>query len=247
VSENKIVVVGGSLEKTLKGETQLAFKPLLEEAWKITAYTKGVMLQSVLLIFCLAMVLVIIGLRIFAVEDLQNIPTDVGLFLDMTLTGLTAPLITAVMMMGINHSIGVKSKPGMLFNYLAKGVWLAITALMVSVFIHLGLTLVLPGIYLGLACSFALPLLVEKKLRPAQAILTSIRAFNKCWLVLSLFYFMFAVLFVASIFTFFFPLIWVIPLYYNMKGILYREIFGINVSVKQLDSSDTKDELVFHA
>jgi hypothetical protein len=247
VSEDKIEVVGGSLEKTLNGETQLVFKQLLAEAWKITAYTKGVLLQSVLLIFCLAMVLVVIGLRIFAVEDLQNIPTDVGLFLDMLLTGLTAPLITAVMMMGINHSIGLRSQPRMLFNYLSKGAWLAITALMVSVFIQLGITLILPGIYLAAACSFALPLLVEKELRPAQAILTSIRAFNKCWLVLSLFYLMFAILFVASIFTFFFALIWVLPLYYNMKGILYREIFGINVSAKQLNSSEKKDELVFHA
>ena len=246
MSEEKFVV-GGSLEKTLKGETQLGFKQLLAEAWKITAYTKGVLLQSVLLILCLALVLVVLGLKIFAVEDVQNIPRNVGMLLDMLLTGLTAPLITGVMMMGINHSIGLRSKPAMLFNYLAQGVWLAITALMVSVFIQFGLILILPGLYLGAACSFALPLLVEKNLRPGQAILTSIRAFNKCWLVLSVFYLMFAVLFLASVFTFFIALIWVLPFYYNMKGVLYREIFGVNVSAEQLNASATKDELVIHA
>jgi hypothetical protein len=42
-----------------------------------------------------------------------------------------------------------------------------------------------------------------------------------------------------------FAYIWIIPFFINMKGILYRELFGVKVlSVK---NQSNPDEAVFHA
>lgn len=247
MSENKFIVVGGSIDKTLNGDTKLDLKKLLAEAWNLTATTKWVLVQSVLMVFSIALILVLIGLKAFAIDDLNNIPANTSLFLDMFLTAILAPMLTGIMVMGINHSVGGCSRPGHLFQFISKALLLGTTALMISVLIQLGLMLILPGIYIAAASSFALPLVVEKKLSPGQAIMLSIKAFNKFWLQLIIVYAAFLMAFVASLFTFGIALIWIAPLYYNMKGVLYRELFGVNVTKQVTTLPTANDESVFHA
>jgi hypothetical protein len=42
-----------------------------------------------------------------------------------------------------------------------------------------------------------------------------------------------------------FAYIWIIPFFINMKGILYRELFG--VKVRSVKNQPNPDETVFHA
>jgi len=95
--------------------------------------------------------------------------------------------------------------------------------------------------------SLALPLVVEKKMSPIKAISISIQATRFQWfkifaiyLILSL-----AVLISAlpvvmageselsfiAIAFFLFCLAYIVPLFYNVKGILYREIFGLQMEI----------------
>ncbi len=79
--------------------------------------------------------------------------------------------------------------------------------------------------------SLAVPLVIKDQLGPIKAIRISLTVvFRRFFTFLSI-YAVFTILFMLSIFTLGIGLIWVIPLFYNVKGILYREIFGIETYV----------------
>jgi uncharacterized membrane protein len=120
---------------------------------------------------------------------------------------------------------------------------------LILVIVYLGFALFLvPGIYLGLATGFSMMLYVEKQLPPSQAIMQSIRVFNRYWIQLSLFYMAAFVLFIIGMFTFGLAYIWIIPFYFNFKGILYRELFGIKVKQPNVEVGNEKQvDSIFHA
>ena len=97
-----------------------------------------------------------------------------------------------------------------------------------------------------MSTGFALVLLVEKKYRPSQAILVSMRVFNRYWGPLSQFYIVSFILFVGGLFTFGIALIWIVPLYLHTKGVLYRTLFGVEVLGQPSTLSNNKDS-VFYA
>ena len=86
---------------------------------------------------------------------------------------------------------------------------------------------VLPGIYLAVAFSLALPLLVEKEMGIWQALETSRKAMTHCWF--RCWGLMVVATLVATIggaFTFGIGLIWFMPLAALSFGVLYRNVFG---------------------
>lgn len=86
----------------------------------------------------------------------------------------------------------------------------------------------------SLGLIFSVQLIIQDKLSPLKAIRVSLTVvFRRFFTFLPLYAFM-TLLAVASVFTFFIGFIWVIPLFYNMKGILYREVFGIEVPVGEV-------------
>ena len=88
----------------------------------------------------------------------------------------------------------------------------------------------------SLGLIFSVQLIVQDKLSPLKAIRVSLTVvFRRFFTFLPLYAFM-SLLAVLSVFTFFVGFIWVIPLFYNMKGILYREIFGIETPVVKATS-----------
>jgi hypothetical protein len=61
------------------------------------------------------------------------------------------------------------------------------------------------------------------------------------------FYLFFTVLFLVGAMTFGIAYIWIIPFYFNAKGVLYRQLFGIDNTQNDSNSLNKKDEAVFHA
>lgn len=240
---------GGSIDSAVKGERILDLKAVLKEGWQLTQTTKRALLHGVFFIVALGFLLILLLQVVFNVSELQQAPASMHIALNLLFTVITAPLMTAMMLMGMAHSVG----QSFLFITLAKrligSALLVLAALMVAVLVDLGLKLfVLPGIYLLMATAFTLPLLADKKLRPGAAILLSIRVFNRYWAQLVPFYLLSFVLVLIGIFTFFIGYIWIVPFYFNSKGVLYRELFGIEVESDSIDNNNNnKDESVFHA
>ena len=89
-------------------------------------------------------------------------------------TFLLSPLYAGLFMIALKHSVGSPIRVGELFNYYDKIIPLFVVSVIVQILILLGLLLlILPGIYLVVTLSFALPLVFEKNMSPLEAVKTS--------------------------------------------------------------------------
>lgn len=248
MSEKKHNVVGGNAEQSLQGDYNFDISSLFRQGWELTQEKKWIVVQMSVALFAIAMCVVAIAMNAFGITDFRTIEPQLQFYIDMMLTVIVAPFITAIMLTCINHTVGGKSQFSHLFHLLPKALILGLTSLMIAIIIQLGMTLfILPGLYLAIATGFTLTLVAEKGLRPGQAILLSIRVVNRYWLGFIKLYGIFLLLFIASIATMGVLLIWVVPLYYHVKGVLYRDLFGVGVSTYIDQNGENKNESIFHA
>ncbi|MDO6565841.1 stress protein [Alteromonas sp. 1_MG-2023] len=140
---------------------------------------------------------------------------------------IVAPLIAGLYMMGVRHARGEKTTVFSLFSYLSFIFAFALTQLVNGIVVQIGLVLlIVPGVYLWMATSFSLMLVADKSLTPLRAIILSCRVFNAYWAQLTGVFAIFIILFFTVPLTFGLSLIWVLPLYFSMLGLLYEELIG---------------------
>jgi hypothetical protein len=248
VSEEKKVTLGGDIDVTLRGETNIELVNCAKEGWSLSKANRGVLLQGSLFTLSMSLLLIFMIQIWFDVEDLQNISIEVSFLLNVLFTLLTAPLLTALMLIGIRQSVGMGSVFINLAKQLATSAVLIFTALMIGALVNVGMSILLiPGIYLSMSTAFSLPLLADKKLRPSKAIVLSVQVFNRYWRALAVFYIAAFVLFMAGLFTLGLAYFWIVPWYFNTKGVLYRELFGVQVISSGQPTASNKDETVFYA
>ncbi|MFT4939948.1 MAG: putative membrane protein [Paraglaciecola sp.] len=248
MNENSPKSSGGNIQCALNGESVVDLKAAIEEAWLLTKNTKAAILQGVFFTISFTLLLIVLWQGWFNIDDWEQAPVSLRVGLNLLITVMSAPLLTALMLMGMAHSIGRTAHFMPLVKRLAGSVLLVLAAIMITALVNVGMTLLLlPGVYLAMATGFSLPLLVEKKLSPSKSIILSLKVFNIYWRQLVLFYLIFTLLFVLGAFTFGVAYIWIVPFYLNCKGVLYRELFGIEVESDSIDSTQNKDESVFHA
>jgi uncharacterized membrane protein len=86
---------------------------------------------------------------------------------------------------------------------------------------------VLPGIYLMVSYQIALPLAVDKKLGPWEALETSRKVISHKWFMVLGFDVVAMVVIVLSSALLGIPLIWTVPAMVIAFGVLYRTLVGI--------------------
>ena len=87
--------------------------------------------------------------------------------------------------------------------------------------------LVLPGIYLALAYSLAIPLKVKHDLGTWEALETSRTVLSKCWFqLLGLYFLMGLATVLGGVFTLGIGFVWLIPWFMLTLGVMYNKIFG---------------------
>ena len=241
--------VGGSMEAALKGEYVINVKNVLTEAWQLTLSSRKNILIPVLFVFSIILLLTLLMVGSFeTVDEFYQDPTRV-VMVNIVVTILSAPFLAAIDMIGVYKSIGANCHYKILFSFVNKITPLALCAMLTSILISLGLNLlILPGVLLFVALLPTVPLMIDKNLSPLKAIVVSIKATRYQLLPL---FFMIAALFFALILImlplsllintplsivgvvlFFLLLSYLIPMFYYVKGIIYREIFGLYVTDK---------------
>jgi hypothetical protein len=258
VDEKKVVQIGGSIEKSLQGQYTIDVSSVLKEAWQLTLRSRVAINVGLLFTFILAFVVsFLLSNSMGGFEQVIKDPKSTTI-LNIVVTIISSPFLVGVEMMGIFHAVGLKTNSKLIFAFLKRGSWVAVCALLTSVFITLGMSFfVLPGIYLAVALSLALPLVVEKKLSPMRAITLSLQVTRFQWFkLLSIYSLLFIMLFlsliplvilattqfsVIGVMLFFFALTFLAPLFYNVKGVLYREIFGMHMQAIDSVPNQTND------
>lgn len=253
-----VIQVGGSVERAIKGDYQLDVAEILKEAWQQTRASRVSIILGLLFVFFLgAIVTYLMTLNSGGFEALAQQP-ELFLIVQISVTLVTAPFLAGVEMMGVLHAFGIKTTPKLVFAFLKRGSWVALCTLLTSILGAIGFQLlIIPGIFLAIALCLTIPLVVEKKMSPIRAITVSLQATRHQWfkifaLHLVLLCASFMMILPISIFAsmgipalgialFIFAFTFIAPMYYNVKGILYREIFGM-----QLHSTDAGNQPTDH-
>ncbi|GAL19259.1 probable proline and glycine rich transmembrane protein gene in bax [Vibrio maritimus] len=105
-------------------------------------------------------------------------------------------------------------------------------------------SMILPflSMYLSLAFSQSILLICEKKVPPLQSLLLSLRAVNKKIFVLSGIYLLLVLMFIVGAMFYGIGLIFVLPFFFHVKGILYREMFGITLKIVATEDNGSSDQ-----
>lgn len=241
---NKTFHVGGSIEKAVKGESDLQSFAVLQEAWRITAKNFISFFPAVLGLFLAQAALLLVALHvqlgsastffdaIIAGGDIPLSVVDAGYMANFWSDVLSAPLYVGVTLMSLNHAIGLPSKPSHLVKGLPFALVSIVTVLLTSSLQHIGST-VFPvlGLLLSMGFGLTIILICEKRTTPLKAIQYSLIATFRKLLPITAIYLVIMVMFFISFATAGIGLIWTIPFFFNVKAIIYRNLFGITLQV----------------
>jgi uncharacterized membrane protein len=225
----------GSLEKAVSGVYRFSVGEVLSEAWEKVSGSK---LKIVGAMFIYAVIATLttgfISLFLDAQPYYDADQLVQGFMIDLLVgwiaSPVTIPLSLGVLLLGYARANDEELRIDTIFNYYIV-VWpLFFASILITILTYVGfLFLLLPGIYLSVAYSFTLPLIIDKKLDIWGAMEVSRQAVTKHWFTIAGVNGTMVVLIVLSIIPMGIGLIWTIPLMMIVQGVMYRKIFGWKV------------------
>ncbi|RTE87251.1 MULTISPECIES: hypothetical protein [Gammaproteobacteria] len=248
--------IGGSPEKALNNDFKLDTNALLQQAWNLTKSTILPLLGALLLIWAISQAGGYLLQSFFdfqmpeTPEEFESMVLPTGFVLSMLVLYffLLLPMQAAMYKMGIRNAAAVeaeypetyKNKPLMVFNYLSNpfrygGVELLrgiipVVALVIGIMIHPFVGFALAG-FVAISLQLSTPLVVQDGLNPFKAIGVSFRVIAKNFVPFLVITFVMIVLVFLSALLLFIPLLWFVPMYYNLIGLVYKDVFGIEVEI----------------
>jgi hypothetical protein len=206
----------------------------LREAWAKTKGAKGSIWagSAVMYIAILALaaagsfLLPILGLDIVAQK--QGLKEQLsGYLFEVLINIITVMFSGGLILMGVRKVQGEPLSWKMIFAGFPHAGKLIIAWVLQSIFILFGfMVLVLPGIYLAIGYSMTIPLIVDRKMSPWQAMETSRKAIHKVWWRVAGLYFLMGLLFLVSTVPLGLGVIWTWPMFVVLAGVVYHFLFG---------------------
>ena len=238
-----------AIKKALDGEVKINVLHLFRSANELTKTSFSTMATASALTFTIVLLSLLSMLRLLGipVENYNSMSPTERVLLEMILVLVMSPLMAGLLMMGINRARNVMPKVTDLFKWVKLTIVLALASLIMSMLMQVGLSLfLLPGLYLSVATTFTLTLIADKGLTPFGAILLSVRVVNRYFLQILLFFLVSFGLFMIMAVTLFIASVWLLPLYFNAKGILYNDLFGDGHN-NQADLKQSQQGSIFDA
>tara|TARA_Y100000296_G_scaffold10699_1_gene12397 strand:+ start:3729 stop:4460 length:732 start_codon:yes stop_codon:yes gene_type:complete len=215
------------LNNTLSKQYQFDTKGLLRRAAGLTKANFSSLLQASLVLFLTFVVLGVFAQQYITINEDGSYVFEHQSIIEIVAICIVAPLLTGLYMMGVFVARGVKTSVFTVFQFFPLIFLVALTQLVNSILVQLGMMLlIIPGVYFYLASSFSLMLVADRKLTPISAIILSCRVFNAYWAQIASIFGVLFLLFVSVPLTFGVSLIWVLPFYFSMMGLLYQELIG---------------------
>ncbi|MGF1710974.1 hypothetical protein L4C37_10420 [Vibrio kagoshimensis] len=236
--------LGGSIERALSGNYELKATAVFQEAWKYTvnhflsfspAIVALMFIQLAIFYIALQLQLGDPSVILDAVIDPEAFTPQIveSIFIaNFSYEVVSAPIYAGISLMAMSHAAGLNTK----LKHIGKGLQFTVPVILVTLFSLMlqgiaGMILPFLSIYFSLAFSHSILLICEKKVPPMQALLLSLRAINKKIFVVASIYLLVMLMFVIAAMMYGIGLIFVLPFFFHVKGILYREMFGIKLKV----------------
>jgi hypothetical protein len=192
-------------------------------------------------------------------DDTVEMPQAVTFLQDIVTSIVSLPIFVGMIMIGVYRSVDMPIRISIIFDYFEYTIPIVIAAFLMGILEGIGfLLLIIPGIYLMIAYGLTYPLIVEKNLRPWKAMEASRKAITHHWFKVFFIHLIMGIILLISIiplaigFIWTAPmrvdqsimsiillisiiplgigLIWTVPMSFNMEGILYRIIFGVEAA-----------------
>ena len=213
----------GSIERAIEGRYNFEIGAIIKEAWQKTSGAKLQIMIATLLVSLISFAVS------FASEFLIGQLGTVGIIANqLVITLLTTPLAVGLMILGVRRSVGSPIEFSQVFNYYNKSLPLFVLYVVMTILILLGLVLlIIPGVYLAIAYSMALPLMIEKDIGIWESLETSRKAVTKKWFPFFGFFIVIVLIILTGALALGIGLIWAFPLTTIAYGIAYRNMFGV--------------------
>lgn len=220
-------VKNDKLQQTLSKQNRINVKQLLSDAATLTKTNFSALLQGSVVLFLTFVVIGLISQPYITVNSDGTYVFENQSIIEIVAICIVAPLITGLYMMGVMNARSQKTSVFTVFSFFPVVFLLALTQLVNSILVQLGLVLlIIPGLYFYLASTFSLMLVADRKLTPISAIILSCKVFNAYWSQIAAVYGVLFLLFLTAPLTLGFSLIWVLPFYFSVIGLLYQELVG---------------------
>ncbi len=237
--------LGGSVDGAVRGEHKFSVADVLTEGWHRSKQYRFPFIQGMLAV--VTIFLLILGVLRHLTGELgypvDDMPSQLGLFFVSNI--LISPLIVGLEMMGLNLAVGGQINFRHVFMFLAQSTLIILATLLISVTVSISSKLyVLVGLLISIVAMFVPLLIVEKRLSITKAIYVSgmsvgrrllpiigvfLPFFGVAMLVITS-SILFAQVPVISIIVGLVGLAILLPWFYTVKGILYRELYGVIVA-----------------
>ncbi len=252
-NSEKIVTLGGSVEMALSGKYELKINSVLQEGWKYTTRHFFSFLPAIMVLLTVWMGSFYIAFTLqlsdpIAVFELLNTqdPMSEAFFETVQNSGfieaffiaffssqvISSPIYAGISVMAMSHTAGLTTKPAHLFKGFSFTLPV-ITTIVIVLLLREVANRLLPflGIYFSVAFSNAILLICERRLSPMQSLLLSFKAVNKKLLPIMAIHLILGAIIVMSLFYYGVFLIISLPFFFHVKGIIYRNMFGILLKV----------------
>jgi hypothetical protein len=223
---------GGNIDDAVAGNFQVNMLETLGEAWRGLKGFKlkcHIALVLYLLVFLGAGALfgILAGVLAGTGAD-ESVIAVLSLVFQLVITIVALPMSYALLIMAMRHAHGKSVSAGEIFRHFGVVGSLFVAYLLQVILIMIGFVLlVLPGIYLMFAYIYAMPLIVEKKMGPWQALETSRRALTRVWFRFFGFLWLITLINMLGVFTLGIAWIWTIPWSILAMAMVYEKIFGV--------------------
>lgn len=204
---------------------------LLREAWVQTKGVKGAIWAGSAIMY-LAVIVIVAGGALLLPQSGSSGWNPLGMVVDLLFQLANSAVMVlfsaGLINMGLRKVAGEAVGWRMVFDGFPVAANLVVAGILQTLLILIGfLLLILPGIYLSVGYCLAIPLIIDRKMSPWQALETSRKAVHgEWWKIFGLFIAMGLLAFVASI-PLGIGLIWVWPMWIVLIALVYRALFGI--------------------
>ena len=218
--------MAANLEAAVEGHYDFTVGEVMDEAWRLVKGMKASFWGAAVVVVLIDLLFETICSVLFGLFLTKEPNAIVKQAFRAVVRALATPVTMGMTMMCVRRALGAPISFGTAFSYYAKSLPALGCAVLVLLLTVAGLfVLVLPGIYLAIAYSFAIQLVCDLGLSPWQALEISRRAVkHRWWSVLGL-GLLVGLITVASALGLLIPLIWTIPWSMMTTGVLYRRIF----------------------
>ena len=224
----------GSLQGGINGDYDFSITDIIAEGWEKTSGAKGTLWLAFLIFIVITIIVSVIQSLIHPDPGLliQQKQFGAGFFWVAITTlesiPLTYPLMAGIMLLGIRRSVDAEITAGSIFQAYAKVIPLTLLVLASMLLSMLGFfLLIIPGIYLTVAYLMSMALMIDRDMGVWEALETSRKAITKHWFKIFFLYLLLGIMTIFASLPLLLGLIWMLPLFYVVHGLLYKKMFGV--------------------